>query len=391
MQQTRQQPAPLWRITRWLVDPGIEVPTAIRTSLVNGLYGTLPIFAGGVLNTISVAAVIASRLQYGLFLLWLTLEVTLCLVRLAVLLQAQRRNFIGIERLTDLYVGLGVLWAGSVGFGTFISVASGDWMAAALACLSAAAMCGGICFRNFSAPRLVGVMIALSLGPCMVAGVLSGEPVFLLTLFQIPFYLYAMTAAAFRLNRMLVSTMQAEQENDHLARHDLLTGLLNRIGLERQLEECETLANTPLTLFYLDLDGFKAVNDRMGHAAGDSLLAMVGERLQAITRGGLIAARIGGDEFVMAGSGNDRETALEVGAGIIDAIAAQPYLIGHHAIEVGVSAGIAFSPDHGKGLADLLSAADNALYQAKSRGRCSLAVAATIGQPPPLRLAALSS
>ena len=60
-------------------------------------------------------------------------------------------------------------WAGGVGAGTFLSLISGDWVAGALACLSAAAMVGGICFRNFGAPRMVGVMIALTLGPVCLA------------------------------------------------------------------------------------------------------------------------------------------------------------------------------------------------------------------------------
>ena len=390
MQQAKQASTPLWRITRWLVEPGSDVPAGIRSSLINGLYGSLPIFMGGVLNTLLVASAIALRMQTTPFYIWVALEVSLCLIRLGVLIVARRRNFVGIERLTNVYVTLGILWAAGVGYGTFISIMSGDWVVAALACLSAAAMCGGICFRNFGAPRLVAAMIALSLGPCMIAGPLSGEPIFLLPLFQAPLYMYAMTTGAFRLNRMLIQTMRAEKENDHLARHDLLTGLLNRVGLERQLEECSSIASTPLTLFFLDLDGFKAVNDRLGHAAGDSLLAMVGERLQTLGCCGAVAARIGGDEFVMVMSGNDRNAALRCGETTIASITEQPYLVGSEAVEIGVSIGIAFSPDHGAGLANLLSAADNALYQAKSRGRCSCAVAATISQPPILRLATVT-
>jgi diguanylate cyclase (GGDEF)-like protein len=386
MQQGHPAPTPLWRITRWLVDPGHDVPAAIRASLVNGLYGTLPIFAGGVINTVAVAAAISYRLPHTAFLIWLALEASICLVRLFVLLKARKRNFIGVERLTDIYIGLGVLWAGSVGYGTYISVASGDWVAGALAWLSAAAMVGGICFRNFGAPRLVGVMILLSLGPCVVASLMSGEPILYLTAFQIPFYLYAMTVAAFRLNKMLITTMRAEQENDHLARHDLLTGLLNRTGLERQLNEAAMQPGTALTLFYLDLDGFKGVNDRLGHAAGDELLAMVGRRLHALSRQNMVMARIGGDEFIMASGGGNRADALALGEEAIAAIAGQPYLLGQEAVEIGVSIGIAFAPVHGSTLPELMSAADNALYQAKSRGRCTLATATTTAQPH-LRLA----
>jgi len=375
----------LWRITRWLVDPGMEVSTALRASLINGLYGTLPIFAGGVINTIGVAVVITLRFPEPAFFLWLALEMSLCFTRLCVLITARRRNFVGVDRLTNIYVVLGVLWAASVGYGTFISVTHGDWVTGALAWLSAAAMCGGICFRNFSAPRYVGIMILLSLGPCVAASVVSGEPILLITAFQIPFYLYAMTTAAFRLNRMLVSTMQAEQANDHLARHDPLTGLLNRVGLERQFEECGEAPN--LTVFYLDLDGFKGVNDRLGHGIGDKMLEMVGERLQNLSKAGTIAARIGGDEFVMVTAGHDEDSAIALAVAAIDEIAAHPYILGEEAIEIGLSIGIAYAPDHGTTLPALLNAADNALYQAKARGRCNIATASTIKRPPPLRLA----
>ena len=386
MLQAGSSSTPLWRTTRWLVDPGTDVPQPIRASLINGLYGTLPIFAGGVINTIAVAALITLRLPSTLFYIWLAAEVTLCLIRLGVLLVARQREFRGIDRLTDIYILLGVLWAASVGFGTYISGMSGDWVAGALSWLSAAAMVGGICFRNFGAPRLVAVMIVLSIGPCMAAGLQSGEPILYLTILQVPFYMVAMTVAAFRLNRMLVSTMRAEQENDHLARHDLLTGLLNRTGLERQLEEGG--GEAPLTLFYLDLDGFKAVNDRLGHAAGDRLLAMVGERLQALSAAGIVPARIGGDEFVMIAGGNDRGAAMALARQTIATLSCEPYLIGDAAIEIGVCIGIAFAPAHGSALVHLMSAADNALYQAKARGRCEFALAASISTPPVLRLAA---
>ena len=70
---------------------------------------------------------------------------------------------------TSLYILLGLAWAASVGYGTFISLTSGDWVVATLACLSAAAMVGGISFRNFGAPRLAGAMIVLTLGSCCLA------------------------------------------------------------------------------------------------------------------------------------------------------------------------------------------------------------------------------
>lgn len=299
---------PRWRLTRWLLHAGHDVPDDIRSALVASLFGTLPIFAGGVVNTIAVSLVIALRRPTAPFVTWFVIEVILCSARLVLLLMAHRTAASGRRTPTDSYVLLAVLWGASVGYGAFVSILSGDWVAATLSCLSAAAMVGGICFRNFGAPRLVAVMILLSLGPCCPAGALSGQPVLLLVLIQIPFYLFAMSIAAFRLNKLLVSTMKAERENDRRARHDLLTGLPNRAGLVHAIDAMSgglAPGAHRAAIFYLDLDGFKPVNDRYGHAAGDALLIGVSQRLRACVRACDVVARIGGDEFVLLLPGTD--------------------------------------------------------------------------------------
>ncbi|WP_346731104.1 GGDEF domain-containing protein [Bradyrhizobium sp. 23] len=158
-------------------------------------------------------------------------------------------------------------------------------MAATLACVSAGAMVGGICFRNFSAPRLCGAMIVLSLGPTIPGALIAGQPLMLVLFFQIPMYLAAMTMACFRLNRMLIATMRAERENQRRARQDALTGLANRAGLVAELEERLTRPGARsgvLALLYLDLDEFKMVNDTHGHAAGDRLLEGVAQRMRGL-------------------------------------------------------------------------------------------------------------
>ncbi len=174
---------------------------------------------------------------------------------------------------------------------------SGDWVAATLSFLSAAAMVGGICFRNFGTSRLVAVMIFLSLGPCCIGAVLAGEPTLWITLLQIPFYLFAISAA-WCLNGILVTTMKAEQENDRRARHDELTGLLNCAACSpaavRLREPGARHDYSGAALLYLDLDGFKAINDAYGHEVGDTLLALVARRLCAIAGEDSLTARLGG-------------------------------------------------------------------------------------------------
>jgi diguanylate cyclase (GGDEF)-like protein len=257
---------------------------------------------------------------------------------------------------------------------------SGDWVVATLACLSAAAMVGGICFRNFGAPRLACVMIGLSLGPCCASAALSGEPILLIVLLQIPFYLVSMGIASWKLNRILVTTIMAERDNGHRARHDVLTGLSNRAGLAAAVERRWSAlrpASQRLALLYLDLDGFKGVNDTFGHGVGDQLLARVAERLRGVVRDGDVSARVGGDEFVVLIDGLDAIGVLRVAQRLITEIAGQPYRVGDGApVEIGVSVGIAFAPEHGRDFNALLGAADAALYEAKSKGksRCALAL-----------------
>lgn len=366
---------PRWRITCWLAHAGDDVPEDIRRELVKSLYGTLPIFAGGIINTVAVSALIWWRMGGPVFASWLLCEAALCAIRLAVLLHARYCAARGRPTPTDAYLVLGALWAFSVGFGTYISISSGDWVSAALACLSAAAMVGGMCFRNYGAPRLVAVMILFSLGPCAVAAVMSGEPIMLIAALQIPFYLVSMTIAAYRLNAMLVSTMMAERENDRRARHDALTGLLNRSGLEHAFKRWFRKGGRSLSLFYLDLDGFKSVNDRYGHAAGDQLLKQIAARLRASPAEAGIIARIGGDEFVMISPVGEKAAARLCAERIIAKVAGAGYPVEGGEALIGVSIGVAQCPAHGTGLASLLRAADAALYEAKASGRNRCVVA----------------
>lgn len=363
---------PNWRLTRWLADPGSDVPPSIRLALIEALFGSLPVFAGGVINTLMVSGVIALRQPTTPFLIWFGLEVTICLARLFVLIVSRKAALEGRKTATDIYLLLAVAWSASVGYGVLISMMAADWVAATLACLSAAAMVGGICFRNFSSPRLAAAMILFSLGPCVPGAIIAGEPLLYVVVVQIPLYLVTMSTTAFRLNEMLIKIMRAERDNEHRARHDALTGLSNRTGLEDAFDAKvrASRANGSLAaVLFLDLDGFKAVNDTYGHGAGDRLLKHVGDRLRSAVRAGDIVSRIGGDEFVILAETRSAEQAMELGERLIQTVAAS-YDLGYGVnTRVGASAGIAMLPEHGSDLDALLTVADAALYEAKSSGK----------------------
>ena len=370
---------PRWRLTRWLVDAGPDVPPDIRVKLTGSLFSSLPVFFGGVFSTVLVSAVIAARMQRPQFIAWLVLELVICSSRLTVLLRARDAASEARDTPTDLYVVLGLCWACSVGYGTFISMISGDWVIATLAGVSSAAMVGGICFRNFGAPRFSAAMILFSLGPVPLGAIFAGEPILWVTLLQTPLYLFAMTASGYQLNANLVSTMRAEQDNERRARRDALTDLLNRNGLERAIEakwSQRQSGTEKFALLYIDLDGFKAVNDRHGHAIGDRLLQKISERLKTLVRADDAAARVGGDEFVVFSEVSDRAAALTFAERLV-ADMSTPLDLGDGLLapSVGACIGIALAPQNGRDMVSLLAAADVALYEAKSRGRSSCIIA----------------
>jgi diguanylate cyclase len=163
---------------------------------------------------------------------------------------------------------------------------------------------------------------------------------------------------------------QAERQLEHRASHDPLTGLPNRHRLEHEMQraiEHAGQAGDSLALLYLDLDGFKAANDRCGHAAGDRLLCDVAQRLQESLRHGDLVARVGGDEFVTLLPGCSAKAASK----LADALRARlhpPYALPDGPIQLGASIGIACYPADGSEPATLLAHADRAMYAAKRQG-----------------------
>lgn len=374
---------PRWRLTRWLADVGPDVGNDVRVALIGELYGSWPIFAAGIINTVLTSGVIAAHEQSAPFIAWFALEVLICAARsivLGIAFKAARENR---PTPTDLYLLLGAAWSISVGLGASVSVASGHWVSATLACLSGAAMVGGTCFRNFSAPRFAGAMILFTVGPVVPGVIVAGQPLLYLLFLQMPLYFMAMSAAAFRLNKLLVTVVQAKRHSEDRARLDALTGLRNRAGLVDVLD-AKVRANQDtgkgFALLYLDLDHFKPVNDTFGHAAGDMLLKTIAQNLHEIAPTADVIARIGGDEFVVLASDVTPDDAIELGERIVQ-IAQQPIALANGAsVTIGISVGIALSPDHGSDAESLLALADAALYEAKSGGKscCRLASTNTI-------------
>ncbi|WP_323659427.1 EAL domain-containing protein [Pectobacterium versatile] len=153
-----------------------------------------------------------------------------------------------------------------------------------------------------------------------------------------------------------------------LAHLDPLTGLANRTLLTSNLETA--LKNEPaVCIMMVDLDGFKDVNDSLGHSSGDNILVHVAKKIKATVRSGDVVARMGGDEFALLFPGlSDKKVAGKIAEQIIHEIS-QAMIIDDHQINISASIGAVLYPEYGLTVQDLLTSADLALYQAKSEGR----------------------
>ncbi|WP_077146474.1 diguanylate cyclase [Sphingopyxis sp. KK2] len=161
-----------------------------------------------------------------------------------------------------------------------------------------------------------------------------------------------------------IEMLELRRKLQRQAMTDPLTGLANRRALHMAAEEYFADGRDGTALVLIDLDGFKPVNDRHGHAAGDLLLIAIGGRLRAQAGEAATVARIGGDEFAILLPDCDAE-ALDVRASALLAVLAAPFPIDGQPIRIGASAGLARAPDDGTSLLDLMRSADEALYAAK--------------------------
>ncbi len=178
--------------------------------------------------------------------------------------------------------------------------------------------------------------------------------------------------------RHLVESLTHQQNAlgvmENLAHHDALTGLPNRVALESYLPRAQQHSqahNNCLALFYLDLDGFKPVNDQFGHAAGDQLLREVAIRLRGCLREGDLVARLGGDEFLMVLLVPNNEAltqAQQVAERTLLALR-EPIDLGDNQVQIGCSIGGALWPLDSSNIAETLELADQSLYRAKHAGK----------------------
>ena len=172
--------------------------------------------------------------------------------------------------------------------------------------------------------------------------------------------------------RDITDRKRVHERIEQLAHHDFLTKLPNRVLFRDRLERAIALANRNngrIAVLFLDLDGFKAVNDELGHEAGDHLLCEIARRISTVIRHSDTVARVGGDEFTVIlneiGSADD----VSAVAGKILGAVSLPFALAGQQRRIGVSIGIAIFPDHARAHDALLRAADASMYAAKQAGK----------------------
>ncbi len=272
-----------------------------------------------------------------------------------------------IRRAITYATVLGALW-GAVPLLFFQEVDESAMLV--IVCLCCGMLCGGAVVLAavpaaalaFTLPVLIGSLIAIARSDV-------ASQVYLAALFVT--YAYVLMLASFTHARQLARRLIRQFEAEDAARQDALTALPNAVafrdGLTRALQRV-TDYGEQAAIIYLDLDGFKPINDRYGHAAGDEILVQVAARLNATIRTFDLVARLGGDEFAIA--------LVDVG-GPVEVMACaerlikafEPQFVAAGAAQtIGVSIGIAMAPSDGVDAATLLGKADHALYQAKAGG-----------------------
>jgi diguanylate cyclase (GGDEF)-like protein len=188
---------------------------------------------------------------------------------------------------------------------------------------------------------------------------------------------HSVMAALEHMRLRLIDRRRIEEQVQYLARHDTLSGALNRGSLNEVLAlsmQQARSAGEALAVFYIDLDRFKHVNDTLGHALGDEVIRSTADRIRTLVRHGDHFARLGGDEFAIVVHGLPEQSAVEALAQRIVERLAQPLAVGAQMLHIGASVGVAMFDERVADREDLLHKADLAMYRAKGDGRGRVSV-----------------
>lgn len=352
-------------VLSWIADMGSDISEEIRNKLCATLASSTLPAALGSLNSICITLLAYFRLEEPVLLIIALIDSVFLVTR------SLATNVRALERIAaDMVVLSGIGWAIMLAATMVVVGFSGDTPMIIITVASALGSCAGIIARNYAAPRMALTQVVVIDGSFKIPfGALYPEFIPLLMCQGVGF----VSVAAWIMRQQRDTTVRAiagQIESRTQSLVDPLTGLLNRRGLAEKTQLMRQNSSTKV-LLYLDLDGFKQINDRLGHGVGDEILSQVARRLTICMPESPIC-RMGGDEFIAVVDCQSRHAASAIGSRIIHTLSL-PYTTSVGQVSAGVSVGICLFDPASADLERVMMQADAALYQAKSAGRgCAL-------------------
>lgn len=324
----------------------------------------------GSLCALCVLAVALFRSSATIFAFFMVLEVGIAIGRIAAWRWNQRRKAAGLPIDISWSALFSLFWCALQGAVALVIMSGSDHVLQVLSATLVMAALGQICARNYASPKFAILILLLMDIPFVAGAVLAEQPLLSVIVILTPPFIFGARQIITTFHKTLVTSLKAEKENLYLAYHDSLTGILNRQGMDHHLARLPSEPDHTMAIVSLDLDGFKAVNDRYGHGAGDTVLVEVARRIDAVagTRG--VAARMGGDEFMVLVRDCGIEQVRDLGEELVSAISQEEVTVASDvSVRVGASAGFACIPQDAVTTHELRIRADLALYDAKDAGK----------------------
>lgn len=345
---------------------------SIRNELIDALYATpKPIFIGAAMVTAVIvgAAVLGGNdlFLYGLALMMASVGLFRYISHTAYERFRNSARSVSSARYFERLAMLGAWMTAAVvtTFGTYSLI---HYLNSTISVLGIAQTIGylsGLSGRNTSRPLVTKVQVLVAAGPFTAALLWTMEPVYVLIALTVILSTLLTFSSAQVLYQVFVSRHMTMRTLERMANLDTLTNLLNRRGLLRWLDDIAASKGS-YSLLSIDVDNFKTINDTYGHDIGDDLLVALSESIEGLLKPGDVAARMSGDEFMIATRRSPRE-AVELAMRLIAHIQSQRYVASRNLMTT-VSVGIA-DAEGGMAVEEALKRVDLALYKAKADGR----------------------
>jgi diguanylate cyclase len=362
---------------RWIASSAQTLSAENRQILLANLFTRTASIVFASVCEISVCATAFYFHPIPLYAGWGAAVVALLLARLVLIGVCCRRSAAGQPTPTAAFLFASLLWAALFGFGSLLCNISGDATLFLLGNVCAVGVIGGLAGRNAGTPRLAMLQIALILGLLATGAAMSPGSGKLVLLLQAPFCAAGFFTVALRSNRDTVALLLARENSHRLAHEDSLTGLPNRARISELLFERTQVSalreNPSFAVLLIDLDGFKAINDSLGHAAGDQILQEAAVRLREVLPEGDLVGRLAGDEFVTISNVGEAGDVRLLADRIVKVLA-RPFALSDALVHIGGSVGVSLFPQHASTGPQLLICADRALYAVKRSGKSAYVI-----------------